>query len=493
MADPPCTPPGVTDPFKKSGTTPRSPIIRSRSSPELVKSPRQTRAESKKVVDKQLKKGIKTNKPASIPSNTNSTFSTTTATKITFTTRSPPTHVSSPALPSTNEDKIPPLKTKPIVTSVEIPQYASLQKMNQSESALTIVQIATLALKAAEPLKNNITKEVRETIISSLLEIIKKGSTLGQQLHALEVELLKTKLQNAESQLKTEERHCKEMSAFCANAQKEPVLSYASAVGNREDRTRHAVIVSSSDQDATAESITSTIKDIIKPAVLRVGVSGMSKAKNNKVIITCPRKTDAEKILTEISKATTGSLKAQDGKLLRPTVILKGVAHEYKDEEILHMIIQQNDLIYEAIQGRKPEDCLKILRITKNRNEQLRNIVLIVDSTTRNALLHLGRINIGYMRVHVEDSSSLVQCFKCMGFGHSSPNCNALKDRCLHCAGEHKSMVCPKKDDDLATKCWNCSKTSSNKDVYSHKANSRQCPYRKKMEERAQQRTDYGK
>ena len=62
----------------------------------------------------------------------------------------------------------------------------------------------------------------------------------------------------------------------------------------------------------------------------------------------------------------------------------------------------------------------------------------------------------------------MTQCYKCQGFNHIAKDCkNAQK--CLRCAGAHKSIECPDKNkDSLKLKCSNCNGE--------HVASSKECP-----------------
>lgn len=40
----------------------------------------------------------------------------------------------------------------------------------------------------------------------------------------------------------------------------------------------------------------------------------------------------------------------------------------------------------------------------------------------------------------------LLQCFKCLGFGHTLRRCQETKEKCVNCGGEHRSDACLVKD-----------------------------------------------
>ena len=80
-------------------------------------------------------------------------------------------------------------------------------------------------------------------------------------------------------------------------------------------------------------------------------------------------------------------------------------------------------------------------------------------------------IYFGRIRIRCESyrtAPQVTQCYKCQGFNHIAKDCkNAQK--CLQCAGAHKSIECPDKNkDSLKLKCSNCNGE--------HVASSKECP-----------------
>lgn len=62
------------------------------------------------------------------------------------------------------------------------------------------------------------------------------------------------------------------------------------------------------------------------------------------------------------------------------------------------------------------------------------------------------------MAVTIEDPrkrNAIVQCTKCQQYGHSKNNCMS-PDRCIKCAGQHKTSDCEKKDRNTPAKCALC-------------------------------------
>ncbi|GBP72796.1 hypothetical protein EVAR_40297_1 [Eumeta japonica] len=54
-----------------------------------------------------------------------------------------------------------------------------------------------------------------------------------------------------------------------------------------------------------------------------------------------------------------------------------------------------------------------------------------------------GYVYVGLQRRPVWDQSPLVQCSRCLGFGHSKKWCREQNDKCAHCGNDHTGPTCP--------------------------------------------------
>ena len=68
-------------------------------------------------------------------------------------------------------------------------------------------------------------------------------------------------------------------------------------------------------------------------------------------------------------------------------------------------------------------------------------------------------IYFGRIRIRCESyrtTPQVTQCNKCQGFNHIDKDCKKAQ-KCVRCAGAHKSNECPDKNkDSLKLKCSNC-------------------------------------
>ena len=185
--------------------------------------------------------------------------------------------------------------------------------------------------------------------------------------------------------------------------------------------------------------------------------------------------------------ASVKTLRAEPARRLRPLVVIKGISKDVSEEDVVPLVRQQNPSVQCS------DEDVRVRFVRKNRKDDLFNCVLEVSPDVRVRLLELGRVSIDHQRVHVSDFSSLVQCYKCLGFGHTRPKCTSDVQRCSHCASAgHDFASCPDKEDASKTKCHNCSASGRKTDVQHSATSAKLCGTIKRMEKRLASRTDYG-
>ena len=105
----------------------------------------------------------------------------------------------------------------------------------------------------------------------------------------------------------------------------------------------------------------------------------------------------------------------------------------------------------------------------------------------RAALIKTKRLYINWLVCRVEDHVSILQCYKCCGFGHVAKDCDK-KICCSYCAGEHRSDTCKSRKN---LKCVNC--CAAQLPNISHAASNRAvCPILCKKIERKITSVNYG-
>jgi hypothetical protein len=147
-----------------------------------------------------------------------------------------------------------------------------------------------------------------------------------------------------------------------------------------------------------------------------------------------------------------------------------GKTYETGHKAVIHNIssLETQENLKEALNALSCD--VEYLKIVPNRNFPMRATAFVTLSTKeqRNNLISRGKIPIGFEihRISAYDRPKVIQCYKCQEFGHISKICKK-ENKCLHCAGNHRSIECTLKKSTSQFKCANCSGN--------HKANSPTC------------------
>lgn len=247
--------------------------------------------------------------------------------------------------------------------------------------------------------------------------------------------------------------------------------------------SRHAVIVSHKEEKDSAE-VMKAVKKSLDPRKLKVGITNIRQSSNGRAVISCEKKQDAEIIMKALSSETVSATCA---KKRNPKIILKGVQKELNSADIIETMGEQN----EDLADLKEES--KILFFQKNKNPHLTNVVIETSPKTWKKIIGMGRINIGFQRIHAENFISTMQCMNCLGFGHLKKHCE-METRCWHCAGKHTFAQCQNKDKADEVKCGSCVNENRKRKTSApsrHRSGTHECPLFRKEIERSIDHTNY--
>ena len=269
--------------------------------------------------------------------------------------------------------------------------------------------------------------------------------------------------------------------------------SYASVAASGAGRkpsvktpvTRPALVLKSSDPESkSSKDVVKEFKTSVSFKDVPFGPARVQPISNGCVRVEFDSVQQRDQTLGRLDSVKT--LRAEPARRLRPLVIIKGISKDVPESDVVKLVRTQNPRVQAS------EEDVRVRFVRKNRKDDLFNCVLEVSPDVRVRLLELGRVSIDHQRVHVSDFSQLVQCFKCLGFGHTRPKCTSDVQRCSHCASAgHDFASCPDKADASKQKCHNCS-SSGRSDVRHSATSSKHCEMIKRMEKRLTSRTDYG-
>ena len=161
-----------------------------------------------------------------------------------------------------------------------------------------------------------------------------------------------------------------------------------------------------------------------------------------------------------------------------PLLVLRDVLNVHSDEEVVRALGNQNPEVFRGLGEGDRRMSVKFRR--KARNPLCGHIVLVVSPALWRRMLDTGRVRVDLQSVRVEDQSPLVQCTRCLGFGHSRRFCRDTQDLCSHCGGDHKKAECPSSRRGEAPKCINCDRARLTQK--GHNAFDQECMVRKKWD-----------
>ena len=106
-----------------------------------------------------------------------------------------------------------------------------------------------------------------------------------------------------------------------------------------------------------------------------------------------------------------------------------------------------------------------VYKFPARENRAASGCVVEVSSDIRKKLLSRDRIFLGWSACTVGDYVKVLQCYKCLSFGHIAKNCSG-DAHCSHCSGRHETTACDKRNESPC--CFNCK--SANENSTSHTA-----------------------
>lgn len=273
---------------------------------------------------------------------------------------------------------------------------------------------------------------------------------------------------------------------------KEPTYAQitASSPSVRRIETKHSIIITPKSPVNTKTELLEKCKKDVCFKELKFAPLKVIPITHQKLIIEFDRPEHRDEMLRKIDSSS--EISATIVKKLKPMVVLKGINRQTEKSELVETLIKQNTEIADL--NPNPDDVI-LKFITKNRNNLLYNAVLIVTPKIFNSIINKKRINIDYQKIHASEHIPLLQCFKCLQFGHTTKQCNNGEENCSHCASsDHTHRTCPHKHDSAKITCLNCKSHNTKYNLSNntnHSATSSTCLRKKAAAERVQYNIEY--
>ena len=255
--------------------------------------------------------------------------------------------------------------------------------------------------------------------------------------------------------------------------------------------TKHTLLVDRKDNNDHTLNVKQNFKTLINPAKLKTGILRIREVTNGKLIVHCADQSSCDSIKKTIQQDSNSKISVKDDNKKHPTVMFKWVDKSLTDDQIIEGLFSQNPhlaLVKDSFKG--PWTPPRIL--FKRNSASSINVIIRVHPALYFPLIKSQRICLGYNSVQVQPYTVLTQCFKCLGYGHTSKSCTIQHQSCSQCASDHHKDNCDKSPD-LPQQCINCLNSPRFKQQYSpHSVFSSLCPVRNLILKRIDERTDYG-
>lgn len=246
---------------------------------------------------------------------------------------------------------------------------------------------------------------------------------------------------------------------------------------NQKQLSLHSVIVSSKNKGETGEEVLERVRRAVDAKDGWVKVERVRKAKDRKIIMGCRTEQERKKVKDKL-EAAGDDLVVEEITNRNPLLILRDVLKVHDDAEVIRALKNQNKEIFGGLDG--VDGSLEIKYRRNARNPHNCHIILSVSPTIWRRAIDEKKIRIDLQRVTVEDQSPLVQCTRCLGYGHSKRFCKESADLCSHCGGLHLRVECPDRLVGTVPVCKNCTRAEIQHS--GHNAFSSECPVRKKWD-----------
>lgn len=393
-------------------------------------------------------------------------------------------------------------KTKPP------PRQGAVKYMSRITEAKAQVVKAKTAMNLSKNLKTEIKKDITEAV-DRLFSLIKEAEGVSapkpstdtdpqpkpeekEEKRGLEFESQLLKRMEEQEKLLRENKEEIIKIGIMIKENEKPVSYAGVAAGpakrpTREEVAMHSIAITSKAELETGDQVLDRVRKAVNAREEGVKVDRIRKARDHKIILGCQSKQEIEKVKDRLKKSG-GDLQVEEIANKNPLIILKYVMDYLTDDEVLGALVKQNKNLFKDIPERNMAT-IKVKYRRRTRNKHVSHMVLTVPPDVWRRLTDAGIAHIDLQRIKVEDHSPLIQCTRCLGYGHSKRFCKDTADMCSHCGGPHLRTECEDWIANIPAKCRNC--TRARVDQNEHNAFSPDCPMRRKWDELARSSIAY--
>lgn len=390
-------------------------------------------------------------------------------------------------------------KAKPTDVEAQVSPKPRPKYKDRATEAKACLSKAKSQLDSARNLKGDIKIEVVKAV-DRLYTLFKEAEKAREQTPILETlqtsqidqSSLASQIEEHSKLLKENSRRMGELRE-AIEKQKEYTdkATYASVAANDSTKspkreTLHSVVITSTDETETGEEVLDRVRKVVDAKQGWVTVQNVRKARDRKIIMGMRTREDQQKIKERLG-VTGNRFVVEEVKNKDPLLILKDVLLLNTDDDVLKALRNQNRNIFGGLDDE--EDRVEIKYRRRARNPLAGHIIISTSPKIWRRAVDAGALHIDMQRVRVADQSPLVQCSRCLAYGHGKRFCKETVDLCSHCGGPHLRMKCPEWLADSAPSCKNCSHAKlGNVD---RNAFSSDCPTRQRWDKLARSTVAY--
>ncbi|KAL0872281.1 hypothetical protein ABMA27_004671 [Loxostege sticticalis] len=248
----------------------------------------------------------------------------------------------------------------------------------------------------------------------------------------------------------------------------------------------HSVVITSTNEMETGDQVIDRVRKAVKAKEEGFQIDRVRKGKDRKIILGCRTREEMNKVREKLGKEGQ-NLRVEDIQNKDPLVVLRDLLSYNGDEEVLRGLRTQNRELFEGVSGE--DDRIEVKYRKRTRNPLTSHVVLRVSPALWTRLTGAGVVHVDLQRIRVLDQSPLIQCSRCLHYGHGKRFCRETVDVCCHCAGPHLGSECADRQAGKPPTCTNCK--NDKMDRVDHNAFSGDCPVRRRWEELARSAVQY--
>lgn len=236
------------------------------------------------------------------------------------------------------------------------------------------------------------------------------------------------------------ERNAKSTDSVANHVQ--PTGSYANVLKNKGTGILRSVVIQPKNHKQRCEATLQKIKESIGD--IERCVRDTKHTRNGGIVISCASAGDTVRMKQQIDTVMSDEYEVRLPQIKNPRVKISQINIDLETDDILHDIMNKNDLLNSAK--------MEIKKTIRHNHIGTQDIIAELDCVSFDTMMTRKKLLIGWKSCSVYEHVYIKRCFKCCGFSHIAKDCKHDL-ACSKCAGSHKSNAC----DSRILKCINCS------------------------------------